>query len=86
MEVCESLPEGVVISEPVIVVSTFEGSIPNLSALASFAESVENENCDAEIVFPADIYKFFPGSNVSALLPPIFPVPIVIEEMVRISS
>ncbi len=68
---------GVLISEPVIVVSTFDGSNPNFSALVSFDESVGNENCDAEIVFPADMYKFIPGSKVSALFPPTFPVPIV---------
>ena len=51
----ESLPEGVVIEEPVIVVSTTDDSNPNFNALVSFEESTGNENCEAEIVLPADI-------------------------------
>ena len=43
----------------------------------SLEESTGNENCEAEIVLPADMYRFFPGSKVSALFPPTLPVPIV---------
>ena len=50
-----SFAVGVVISEPVIVVSTTVDSRPNFRALVSFAESTGNENCEAEIVLPADM-------------------------------
>ena len=39
-----SLPEGVVIDDPVIVVFIFEGSKPKFFAFKSFVESVGNEN------------------------------------------
>ena len=65
------------IDEPVIVVSTTDDSNPNFKALVSFEESTGKENCEAEIVLPADMYRFFPGSKLSAMFPPMFPVPIV---------
>ena len=66
-----------VIFEPVIVVSITDDFNPKFNAFVSFEESTGNENCEAEIVLPAEMYKFFPGSKVSALFPPTFPVPIV---------
>ena len=50
-----SFPAGVVIDEPVIVVSTTDDSNPNFKAFVSFEESTGNENCEAEIVLPADM-------------------------------
>ena len=50
-----SLPVGVVMDDPVIVVFTKDGCKPKLIAFKSLVESVGNENCDPEIVFPADM-------------------------------
>ena len=71
---------GVVTDSPVIVVFTFVLCIPNSFALSSFIESTGNENCEPDIVLPADIYRFFCGSNVSEALPPTPLAPIVITE------
>ena len=48
--------------------------IPNKAALVSLVLSTEKENCEADMVLPADKYKFLPGSKVSDALPPLPPV------------
>ena len=72
--------------DPVIVVLTRDGCKPKLVAFISLVESVGNENCDPEIVFPADMYRFFSGSNVSSLLPPVTPAIVKTEGVEFVAS
>ena len=61
------------------MVLIFVSSIPKAVAFASLIESVENENWEAEIVFPAEIYSLCPGSKVSKALPPLPPVIVITD-------